>query len=226
MSFQAMAWAATVRTGSPTEKLVLWALANVADDVGECFPSQQRIANDTELSKRSVLRAMKALEDKGLITRQARHRKTDGTRSSDLIHLAINIMTESHQAEPKVTACHTQGDRESPQYKPNGLSEPVREPSGQKPQNPRVILESILSKQSAKDIIEHRQKLKKPLGRRAAELLVIQLSRCRDPNAAADMMIERGWQGFKAEWFNNAQGQENGQTRELTESERIAILRA
>lgn len=83
MSHRATAWAIAQRTGSPTRKAVLVALADRHnDDTGRCFPSVRRLAEDTEFSERSVQRALAELEGMGYIVRGERLRE-DGSRSTD-----------------------------------------------------------------------------------------------------------------------------------------------
>lgn len=53
-----------------TEKLVLLALADWANDEGLCWPSIETLAQKTSLVKRSVSRIIKELERKQLLTRQ------------------------------------------------------------------------------------------------------------------------------------------------------------
>ncbi len=67
-------------------------------------------------------------------------------------------------------------------------------------ESPLSILKAILDDQRARAFVEHRQRLKIPLTVHAAGLLVKQLEKCPDPNAAADLAIERGWRAVKAEW--------------------------
>jgi hypothetical protein len=78
---------------------------------------------------------------------------------------------------------------------------------------PREILLDCLSPEVAAGVLAHRQALRKPLTGRAAQLLAKGFLATADPNAAADMMIERGWQGFKPEWFENER-RSNGQPRQ------------
>jgi len=87
MSIQAVAWAIDQKTGSAAGKVVLICLANYADEHGECWPSQETIAAETELSERSVREWLQKLEEAGLLTRTPRRRE-DGYRASDLIRLA------------------------------------------------------------------------------------------------------------------------------------------
>lgn len=71
------------------------------------------------------------------------------------------------------------------------------------PPTPREFLLECLLPEAADAVLEHRRALRRPLTGRAAQLLAKGFLATADPNAAADMMIERGWQGFKPEWFEN-----------------------
>lgn len=69
MSYDALAWARNQNTGSGNSKNVLKALAHRADEHGVCWPSNKRLASDTDLSVPSVERHLARLEDMGFITR-------------------------------------------------------------------------------------------------------------------------------------------------------------
>ncbi len=68
---------------------------------------------------------------------------------------------------------------------------------------PRQHLETVVDAKRAKAVVEHRQRIRKPLTSRAAELMAGKLARCADPNAAADAIVANGWQGFEPEWLDN-----------------------
>jgi DNA-binding Lrp family transcriptional regulator len=70
MSFKLMAKAMDIKTGSSTSKLILLKLCDNANDNGECWPSQELISEQCELSKRSVIENIKKLEKQGLVTKQ------------------------------------------------------------------------------------------------------------------------------------------------------------
>lgn len=57
-------------------------LANRADKNGECFPAVRRIAEDLKLSKTTVYRAFKELEEHDLLERNPRYHVLGGQRSS------------------------------------------------------------------------------------------------------------------------------------------------
>lgn len=88
MSVQAITAAFAVQGVSPSEKLLLLALANYADADGECWPSQTTLTFDTGLSERTIRTALASLEASGLLSRQRRNRP-NGSRTSDLITLTL-----------------------------------------------------------------------------------------------------------------------------------------
>jgi DNA-binding transcriptional regulator YhcF (GntR family) len=93
-------------TGSATVKAVLLAVANYADEEGVCWPSQEQLGEDTELSRHTIMRALDQLEEMGLLERERRHRG-DGSRTSDLIVLDLSSTQQrstqqrSTQQQPK-----------------------------------------------------------------------------------------------------------------------------
>ncbi|MGX9741872.1 helix-turn-helix domain-containing protein [Pseudocitrobacter corydidari] len=72
MSMELMVKAMKVRVGNPLRKLVLLKLADNASDRGECWPSYQHIADQCEISKRSVMNHIDALCECGLVKKELR----------------------------------------------------------------------------------------------------------------------------------------------------------
>jgi len=68
MSMAGLRWAREIRGITSTQKLVLFALADMANDAGECWPSASVLAADCCLSERAVRSAFDALEAIGLLT--------------------------------------------------------------------------------------------------------------------------------------------------------------
>lgn len=196
MSIAAINWALQAKTGSPTTKLVLIKLADNANDDGECFPSQSNIAGQCELSIDSVSRHIKKLEEMGLVS--VFRQKINGVKQRN--HYTLNLRVVP--AESRVGT-----RRESSGVPAESRSKPPIEPPSNllgKPDSPLEILKTVLSTQTATDVIDHRKK-KYPLTPRAAKELVKGFANCRDgPEAAAAMMIKNGWRGFEAEWYDNA----------------------
>lgn len=71
-----------------TVKLVLLALADVADDEGICWPSVATIAVKASVTTRTVRRAMETLINHQLLTAETRHR-SDGSCSSNRYRLLM-----------------------------------------------------------------------------------------------------------------------------------------
>lgn len=88
---------------------------------------------------------------------------------------------------------------------PKEKTTPSRSETNVSSKTPRQALEVVLDSSRAGQVIDHRQRIRKPLTVRAAELLAGQFAECPDPNAAADAMVLNGWQGFKPEWMDRQQ---------------------
>lgn len=77
-----MVKAMKVKVGNPLRKLVLIKLADNASDQGECWPSYQHIADQCEISKRSVMVHVDALCDSGLLRKEIRKGGPKGNSSN------------------------------------------------------------------------------------------------------------------------------------------------
>ena len=82
MSMYLTAAAFKLKVGNPLRKLVLLKLADNANDDGECFPSYQRIADDCEISRSSVINHIAWLESAGIISKKERFNSV--TNSSNI----------------------------------------------------------------------------------------------------------------------------------------------
>lgn len=72
MSMMLMVKAMQIKVGNPLRKLVLLKLADNASDQGECWPSYQYIADQCEISKRSVMSHIDDLCQSGLLKKVLR----------------------------------------------------------------------------------------------------------------------------------------------------------
>lgn len=116
MSVQAITWALEQTVGSPTGKVILLCLANYADKQGACFPGHKTIADECEVSVRSVAEWMAKLEALGLIARSRRFRN-NGSRTSDSIILRLPWLAPTTSSEPSAEFAHgtqTAADGASP----------------------------------------------------------------------------------------------------------------
>ena len=78
MSFDLSREAWSVPDLDAPARLVLLALADIANDAGECWPGVALLSDRTGLGERSIRARLKAFEERGLISRERRHRK-DGS---------------------------------------------------------------------------------------------------------------------------------------------------
>lgn len=110
MSMLLMVKAMKTKVGNPLRKLVLIKLADNANDNGECWPSYQHIADQCEISTRSVIRHVDALCEAGLLSKE--HRPGPKGNTSNMYTLSLDGVTESHKGSDR----ESQGgsDRESP----------------------------------------------------------------------------------------------------------------
>jgi DNA-binding transcriptional ArsR family regulator len=82
MSMDLMVKAMKARVGSPLRKLVLIKLADNANDLGECWPSYQHIADQCEMSRRSVMVHIDVLIKGGLLRKEIRKGGPKGNSSN------------------------------------------------------------------------------------------------------------------------------------------------
>jgi DNA-binding Lrp family transcriptional regulator len=87
MAYQATHWAWELDLPT-TQKFVLVALSDMADETFSCFPGQERLATMIGASVATVRRALATLEEHGLISRTQRRRE-DGYRTSDRFKLHV-----------------------------------------------------------------------------------------------------------------------------------------
>lgn len=127
MSFRYLAWAQGAKTGSSTTKAVLLAICSVVNDEGIGWPSQQRIAEDSELSIRTVKSSMMKLEAAGILSRQRRYRE-GGYRTTDLIQVHQEPQILGAAKSPETLAPEILGATVSNLRCDSCLAEPVIEP--------------------------------------------------------------------------------------------------
>jgi biotin operon repressor len=124
MSMLLMVKAMNTRVGNPLRKLVLIKLADNANDSGECWPSHQHIADMCEISKRSVINHISALEEMGLLKIEARIRNNE--KQSNVYHLRLE---SSSAGDAPGSAGDSLPGSAGAAHRTSHSSEPVNEPS-------------------------------------------------------------------------------------------------
>ena len=121
---------------SPTEKLILLALNQFVDCLGQCYPGCETIAKMTGFSARSVQRVIRGLEASGIIHTQNRKRESGNGQKSNLYAIKFALLA--------TTEDHPPGDRGSPDLSIRTIhidlsNDPLRSPDrsgGEASENP------------------------------------------------------------------------------------------
>lgn len=95
---------------SSTQKLVLLALADWANDDGLCWPSIDRLAQKTGMAGRSVQRIIRDLEQVGLVKRD----EVVGKGNRYWVLTPLTDCHPRHSVTPPLTECHPTPDTVSP----------------------------------------------------------------------------------------------------------------
>ena len=95
---------------NPTSKVVLIALTTYSNCDGVCFPSQQKLAEDTLLNSRTVIRSIHWLEEHGYI------RVTRRKNKSNLYQITS---MEEEMPDENIKQIHAGGDNLSPEVVSN-----------------------------------------------------------------------------------------------------------
>lgn len=82
MSWKALDWATGIEIDSSTAKFILHLLANKADENFSCFPSVGTLMAESSAGRSTVMRALKKLEDDGLITRNPQFHPSGARRAT------------------------------------------------------------------------------------------------------------------------------------------------
>ncbi|MTC44266.1 hypothetical protein GKR71_00230 [Providencia sp. wls1922] len=103
MSMILMAKAMQLKVGNPSRKLVLIKLADNANDKGECFPSYQHVADQCEISRRSVINHIDALCEQGLVRKVYRSGEKGNSSNVYILNLdGAKISPHSEKSAPEV----------------------------------------------------------------------------------------------------------------------------
>lgn len=115
MSMRLMVEVFHTDVGDPMHKLVLLKLADNANDNGECYPSYHHIAKECEISKRTAMRAVDSLCEKGLLIKQPRYLIGGKEQTSNFYVIVLPSLHGSVTVTPGVvTQSHRGSVTESP----------------------------------------------------------------------------------------------------------------
>lgn len=228
MSLILMAQALKVKVGNPLRKLVLIKLADNANDEGKCWPSHSHIADHCEISSRSVMNHIKALEKAMFLT--VKHRVKDNKKQSNMYHLHFEKALISSEGDslpsgagdslPKQIS--SEGDSLPPagdslpssagdSHRTSHSLEPVNEPSKINKKKSSLNWSQIkLTEKQKDDISGIRLAAKAKLTQRALDAIIKEFHLAAqfgiDYDESIDIWAVRGWKAYKADWALNHKG--------------------
>lgn len=207
MSHKALSWAWSIQGLPSTQKFLLVALADFADEMHSCYPGQEKLAGMVGVQRQAVSKNLGELEAAGFISRSRRSR-SDGSRSSDRFVLSVGF--EGQRTESVRTP-----DGGSMSAKQGGMNN-QRTTSKNPPIVPQVSSELALAGEGdrfdefwsvyplKKDKGTARRAFARALKKVSADVLVDAASAYRD-----DPNRDPGFTKYPASWLN-AEAWENG----------------
>jgi hypothetical protein len=226
MSMELMVKAMKAKVGNPLRKLVLIKLADNANDNGECWPSYQHIADQCEITRRSVVTHVNKLEEMGFLVKQ--FRKGVKGNSSNIFHLSIPSAILSSSANNSLHGESNSLPSESPAPPPSefpaprtshsfeSVNESINEPilPKQKKRTQKTLAEQYdlsqwpteLELSEIEEYLQHRKKMKKPsMSQNSITRIGKKLKVCVEGGLNASdclaKIIDSGWQGFEPDWL-------------------------
>ena len=203
MSMELMVKAMKTKVGNPLRKLVLIKLADNANDVGECWPSYQHIADQCEIGRSTVKVHIRELEKCGLLRRE--FRRKGELNQSNLFHLSL--MNGGAGAALPGAGDNPGGGagaapRTSHSFEP--VKEPVKQPVADAPLakkkatkfDPLTCKPANVSEQVWADWCQHRKEIRKHLTKTTCARQAKTLAGHHDADAVINQSISNGWTGL------------------------------
>ncbi len=210
-------WMSAVWESGPEDKaelIVLLALADFANDAGDCWPSMPTIGRKARMSERNARRVIRKLEDDGYIQTVAgggRYGCSQYRINPDKMSPGQNVPTGQNQQETRTN--RAQNPDIAMSAKP---SVTIKEPSNSnEAREVADLLEIYASPSSVASFMAYRRKSKgKALTLTAAKRLANNLRAIVEGGGDADdalgMAEERVWLTVEPDWYFNAKGKSHG----------------
>ncbi|MEQ5111209.1 helix-turn-helix domain-containing protein [Providencia vermicola] len=209
MSMILMAKAMQIKVGNPSRKLVLIKLADNANDKGKCFPSYQHVADQCEMSRRSVINHIDALCEMGLVRKTFRDGEKGNSSNVYLLNLdePIRTLPSENSALGVVKDLHQPSENSAPPPSENSAPrtshsfEPVNEPKKEGFDVKNEPIPDWLNRDTWMSWIEYRKDMKKAIKTKQTFNLQIKfLAECfeegHSPDEVINQSIANGWQGL------------------------------
>jgi len=206
MSISLMTEAWSLQSINHTQKLVLLALADSANDDGMCFPSIAALKKKCSLSERGVQKCISELEGMGLVTKKMRNGHSTvyvvtPAQSAPLhvVHPAQRAPTPAHNAPPPPHDVHPTPAQRAPRNQIETKVETSKNPKLSETQ--ALLLEFGIDGDLAKDFQKHRKTRKAEITKTALVGFQREADKAGIPiTEAVRIAIESGWTGFNSAW--------------------------
>lgn len=256
MSIPAINWCIEQKDLPPGEWVVLFHLCHAHNQEYGCYPSQEFLAEKTNMSVRTITRHMASLEARGRLVKTRRFNATGAPISSlytfpfmSDFQPSANLTTGQsvHDHTPfRAQKTHEMACKQEEQEEEQEVRTPIspstdldlfqsKTPRSKKDAVKNDIAEvteilcQIVPLSVAEDFIGHRKDLKKPMTPRSAKAMVKQLAGHHDPTAVFNASIANGWQGVFPEKINSngsSYGNRQQQRDQSLHDEILAAARA
>ena len=217
-----------------SERFILLALADYANDEGECWPSINGVAKKTCMTDRGVRKILRRLEEQGwLETQHGSGRKNCNIYTIKTPHMGaetLNTVPPERGSPRNTVPLNPERGSLNPE---RGSPEPsitINKPSVNNTRTSVLeILKKWTSEEAAKSFIAYRESHKsKSLTETAAKKLAASLQEIfnagHDTDDALGMAEEHGWATIKLGWYENAGGKSHGNGNGETAEQQIARL--
>lgn len=207
MSWEALTWAVQRKAGSPAAKLLLLLLANRTNtDTEVCYPSIDRLAEDSELNRSTVIRNLKALETRGIL-RVERRLDQYGRNEANVYRLLMNVKVGARVA-PRHPDSGTVRPMEGGVVPPE--SELFNQNKNQKKREAGAVapfsLPDWLPLNEWEEFRAHRKRKRAPMTEAIERRIVGVLDKLRvlghDPAKVLTEAIDRNWTAIKVDWIH------------------------
>ena len=158
-------------------KAMYMILARFSDKEGKCFPSIDRLSEIIGKDKRTVIRYIKKLEEKGLIEKRRRFNKTNIYYLKNVAFSSDKIDNDKNDSDKDVFS-DSDKDVFSDSDKNVNLKKPIEKNPIKKTQLKKESKKEKIGKleETIEDFEKMRKSIKKPLTERAKKILLLKLN--------------------------------------------------
>lgn len=207
MSMELMVKAMKVKVGNPLRKLVLIKMADNANDMGECWPSYQHIADQCEIDRSTVRKHIKHLESQRLLSIESREGPKGN--SSNLYRLSLSNPVGQNSLPvgpesiggcfgptPPVGPESTRTSHYFESVKNTVADAPVHTKAKAPKFDPLSAKPENVDAQVWADWCRHRKEIRKPLTATTCAQQAKKLAGHQAPNQVLKTSIANGWSGI------------------------------